>query len=63
MGASETGYIAFFKLFFPGNMIFVSMLIWRTITYYLNNIRFMPIYISNNPLKMIIDGKFIHNKG
>ncbi|HZJ56851.1 MAG TPA: lysylphosphatidylglycerol synthase transmembrane domain-containing protein [Clostridia bacterium] len=36
MGASETGYIAFFRLFFPGDLIFVSMLLWRAISYYLN---------------------------
>lgn len=36
MGASETGFIAFFRLFFPSNLIFVSMLLWRLISYYFN---------------------------
>ncbi len=35
-GASETGFIAFFRLFFPNKLIFVSMLLWRIISYYLN---------------------------
>ncbi len=35
-GASETGFIAFFRFFFPSQLIFVSMLMWRVITYYLN---------------------------
>jgi len=36
MGASETGFMAFFRLFFPSNLIFVAMLLWRIISYYLN---------------------------
>ena len=57
MGASETGYIAFFKLFFPGNMIFVSMLIWRTISYYLN-ILVGVIIILFDGLKQIVSHDF-----
>jgi len=35
-GASETGFMIFFRFFFPSNLIFVAMLLWRTISYYLN---------------------------
>ncbi|MGB4640185.1 MAG: lysylphosphatidylglycerol synthase transmembrane domain-containing protein [Caldicoprobacterales bacterium] len=35
-GASETGFMIFFRFFFPSNLIFVAMLLWRIISYYLN---------------------------
>ncbi|NLW01487.1 MAG: flippase-like domain-containing protein, partial [Clostridiales bacterium] len=35
-GASETGFIFFFKLFFPKNLIFVSMVLWRLLSYHIN---------------------------
>jgi len=35
-GASEGGFYIFFSWFFPENLIFVSMVIWRFITFYLN---------------------------
>jgi len=34
-GASEGGYYLLFKLFFPQQFLFVSMLLWRVITYYM----------------------------
>jgi len=34
-GASETGFMFFFQFFFPKGLIFMSMLLWRVITYYL----------------------------
>jgi len=34
-GASEAGFMFFFQLFFPKSLIFMSMLLWRLITYYL----------------------------
>lgn len=36
MGASEGGFYLFFHRFFPGHLIFVTMILWRFITYYLN---------------------------
>lgn len=36
MGASEGGFYVFFQWFFPNHLIFVSMLLWRFMTYYLN---------------------------
>lgn len=36
MGASEGGFYIFFQWFFPSNLIFVSMLFWRLISYYMN---------------------------
>ena len=33
-GASEGGFYLFFSWFFPENLIFVSMVIWRFMTYY-----------------------------
>lgn len=35
-GASEGGFYVFFKLVFPKELLFLSMLIWRVISYYLN---------------------------
>lgn len=35
-GASEGGFYIFFNLIFPKDVLFVSMLIWRLITYYSN---------------------------
>lgn len=35
-GASEAGFMFFFQLFFPKELIFMCMLLWRLITYYLN---------------------------
>ncbi len=35
-GASETGFMIFFRFLFPSNLIFVAMLLWRLISYYLN---------------------------
>ena len=35
-GASETGFMIFFRFFFPRNLIFMAMLLWRIISYYLN---------------------------
>lgn len=35
-GASEGGFYLFFSWFFPESLIFVSMIIWRFITFYLN---------------------------
>lgn len=34
-GASEGGFYVLFKLFFPKNIIFSAMLIWRIISYYI----------------------------
>lgn len=35
-GASEAGFMFFFQLFFPKELIFMCMLLWRLITYYLS---------------------------
>ena len=47
-GASETGFIAFFKFFFPSKLIFVSMLLWRIISYYLNIIAGVVIILFDS---------------
>lgn len=47
-GASETGFITFFKFFFPSNLIFVSMLLWRIISYYLNILAGMIIILFDS---------------
>lgn len=35
-GASEAGFMFFFQLLFPKELIFMCMLLWRLITYYFN---------------------------
>ncbi|MGI6704724.1 MAG: lysylphosphatidylglycerol synthase transmembrane domain-containing protein [Clostridia bacterium] len=35
-GASEGGFYIFFSMFFPKELLFVSMLIWRAVSYYSN---------------------------
>jgi len=35
-GASEGGFYIFFSMFFPKSLLFVSMLIWRVVSYYSN---------------------------
>jgi len=35
-GASEGGFYIFFSMFFPKEFLFVSMLIWRAVSYYAN---------------------------
>ncbi|MGI6160669.1 MAG: flippase-like domain-containing protein [Christensenellales bacterium] len=35
-GANETGFYLFFRPFFPRPVLFVSMMLWRFMTYYLN---------------------------
>ena len=34
-GASEGGFFAIFSAFFPQNLLFMAMLIWRIMTYYI----------------------------
>ena len=34
--ASEGGFYLFFAMFFPGEMMFVAMMLWRLFTYYAN---------------------------
>lgn len=47
-GASETGFMAFFRLIVPGKFIFVSMLLWRIISYYLNILAGMGIILYDS---------------
>ncbi|NLJ41806.1 MAG: flippase-like domain-containing protein [Clostridiales bacterium] len=52
-GASETGFIFFFRLFFPSNLIFVSMVLWRIISYYLNILAGLVIILYDS-LRQIV---------
>ncbi len=36
IGASEGGFYLFFALFFPANMLYFAMILWRLFTYYSN---------------------------
>lgn len=52
-GASETGFMAFFRLFFPSNLIFISMLLWRIISYYLNVLVGIGIILAESLKKVV----------
>lgn len=51
MGGAEMGFVAFFKIFFPGNLIGTAMLLWRLATFYL------PIGVGMFFVKNLLKGK------
>ena len=46
-GTSEGGFYLLFSQFFPNNMMFIGMIIWRFITYYLNLIAGLIAILSD----------------
>lgn len=53
--ASEGGFYLFFKMFFPDNIMFVAMLIWRLFTYYAHIIIGAFVVLGDTVHNMIKD--------
>ena len=60
--ASEGGFYLFFKMFFPSQLMFLAMMLWRIFTYYANIIFGALVVVGDSAIKVFKNTKKLKSK-
>lgn len=61
--ASEGGFYMFFKMFFPSQLMFLAMMLWRIFTYYANIVFGALFVVCDSAIKVFRGSRKIKSKG